>query len=178
MHETRSSVDPPFDISDCFVVSDSYDAETTLSLFEGALEEQSPIIVIEPVQLGEETSKWIRVGNCLHKTAVLSALSCTALGTVRSPSCTTSTAVCIGLGAASVVCAAVYAVSWQFDPCCKYQPAAADSEILRCLPLVMMSSTSPVVLVRHDDTRRKWLQNTLAVAATVVCLWRFYAMRR
>jgi len=170
---------PPFDISDCFVVSDSYDFETTLSLLESALDTQAPVIIIEPTGLGDETSRWIRVGNCLHKTAVLSAVGCVAVGAVvplvsSSVGITTS---CVGLGLSSVLCAALYAMSWQFDPCCKYQPTD-DAKILRRLPFVLLSSTAPVVLVRRDDTRRKWLQNLLASAAALMCIWRLYHARK
>jgi len=170
---------PPFDISDCFVVSDSYNFETTLSLLESALDAQAPVIIIEQTQLGDETSRWIRVGNCLHKTAVLSAVGCVAVGAIipLASSSVGITASCIGLGLGSVVCAALYALSWQFDPCCKYQPTD-DTKILRRLPFVVLSSTAPVVLVRHDDTRRKWLQNLLATAATLMCIWRLYHSRK
>jgi len=161
------------------VVSDSYDYETTLSLLENALDAQSPVIIIEPTQLGDETSRWIRVGNCLHKTAVLSAVGCVAVGAVVPPASSpvSITASCVGLGLGSVACAGLYAVSWQFDPCCKYQPTD-DTKILRRLPFVVLSSTSPVVLIRRDDTRRKWLQNLLAAAAALMCIWRLYHARK
>lgn len=170
---------PPFDISDCFVVSDSYDFETTLSLLESALDIQAPVIIIEPTELGDETSRWIRVGNCLHKTAVLSAVGCIAVGSALplASSSVGLTASCVGLGLGSVLCAALYALSWQFDPCCKYQPTD-DAKILRRLPFVLLSSTAPVVLVRRDDTRRKWLQNLLATAAALMCIWRLYHTRK
>ena len=161
------------------MVSDSYDYETTLSLLENALDAQSPVIIIEPTQLGDETSRWIRVGNCLHKTAVLSAVGCVAVGAVVPPASSpvSITASCVGLGLGSVACAGLYAVSWQFDPCCKYQPTD-DTKILRRLPFVVLSSTSPVVLIRRDDTRRKWLQNLLAAAAALMCIWRLYHARK
>jgi len=170
---------PAFDISDCFVVSDSYDFETTLSLLESALDTQAPVIIIEPAELGDETSRWIRVGNCLHKTAVLSAIGCVAVG-AAVPLVSSSvgiTASCVGLGLSSVLCAALYALSWQFDPCCKYQPTD-DTKILRRLPFVLLSSTAPVVLVRRDDTRRRWLQNLLATAAALMCIWRLHHARK
>jgi len=166
---------PPFGITDCFVVSDSNDYQTTVILLDSALDKQAPVIIIEPTQLGDETSRWIRVGNCLHKTAVLSAVGCIAVGAIipLASSSIGLTASCIGLGLGSVFCAAVYALSWQFDPCCKYQPTD-DAKILRHLPFFALSSTAPVVLVRRDDTRRKWLQNFLATAATLMCIWRLY----
>lgn len=41
---------------------------------ERALEAGVSVIVIEPEPLGEETVRWIFVGNILHKTAVFSGL--------------------------------------------------------------------------------------------------------
>lgn len=47
---------------------------------ERALEAEYNLIVIEPAKLGDETSRWIAVGNCLHKTASLSGLGAIATG--------------------------------------------------------------------------------------------------
>jgi len=158
------------------VISEDNDPDIALSLFEQALDASSPIIIIEPQQLGEETSRWIRVGNCLHKTSVLSAVGSIAVSALRISS-SIATAAYLSLGVSSVLCASVYAASWQFDPCCKYQ-TVSESDTLRRLPLIDLVSTSPVVLVRRDDTRRKWLQNVLATAAAIMCMWRIYYARK
>lgn len=42
------------------------------------------VIVIEPTQLGDETARWISVGNCLHKTAVGSGLGAIVTGEKKS----------------------------------------------------------------------------------------------
>ena len=47
---------------------------------ERALEASVPVIVIEPVRLGDETARWIAVGNCLHKTSVLAGLGSVITG--------------------------------------------------------------------------------------------------
>lgn len=47
---------------------------------ERALDACCSIIVIEPTHLGDETARWISVGNCLHKTAVLSGLGSVVSG--------------------------------------------------------------------------------------------------
>lgn len=55
-----------------------YDSEYAHEAFamelERALDASCAVIVIEPTQLGDETAHWISVGNCLHKTAVISGL--------------------------------------------------------------------------------------------------------
>ncbi len=136
---------------------------------EKALEAKASVIVIEPSKLGDETARWIMVGNCLHKTAVLAGLSCIVTG-VSFPD---KALCCFPLGFASLVCTSVYAVSWQFDPCCKYQ-VEHDARKLKQLPLHSLTSSSPVVLVRKDDSRRKLLHNTLAFASASYCVWAFY----
>lgn len=47
---------------------------------ERALEAGVRVIVIEPEPLGEETARWIYVGNLLHKVSVYSGLCSIASG--------------------------------------------------------------------------------------------------
>lgn len=47
---------------------------------EKALESECQLIVIEPSRLGDETSRWISVGNCLHKSAALSGTAAVITG--------------------------------------------------------------------------------------------------
>lgn len=59
------------------VIREIYDCDNAQRFeveLERALEAAVPVIVIEPTQLGDETARWIAVGNCLHKTAVLTGL--------------------------------------------------------------------------------------------------------
>lgn len=118
--------------------------------------------------LGEETSRWIRVGNCLHKTAVLSGLSSIFMPYVL-PEGSPPPAIYFGAPAAllSLGCAALYGISWQFDPCCKYQ-VTVNSRELSELNVQNLTNASPVVLVRKDDKYRKTLHNSVALAATFV----------
>lgn len=51
---------------------------------ERALEAGVSVIVIEPEPLGEETARWIYVGNLLHKVSVYSGLCGIASGIFRS----------------------------------------------------------------------------------------------
>lgn len=67
------------------IIREVYDTENAHETFEyeleRALEAECTLIVIEPSKLGDETSRWIAVGNCLHKTAALSGLAAIATGT-------------------------------------------------------------------------------------------------
>ena len=76
----------------------------------------------------------------------------------------------------SLGCAALYGISWQFDPCCKYQ-VTVNSRELSELHVQNLTNASPVVLVRKDDKYRKVLHNSLALASTVVMIrafWKFW----
>ena len=118
--------------------------------------------------VGEETSRWIRVGNCLHKTAVISGLSSICLPYLL-PEGSPPPSIYFGVPTAllSVGCAALYGISWQFDPCCKYQ-VTVNSRELSELHVQNLTNASPVVLVRKDDRYRKTLHNSIALAAAVV----------
>lgn len=99
-------------------VYDSSNAHETFELdLDKALEAKVNYIIIEPQRLGDETGRWIAVGNCLHKTAVLAGLMSVASGItwpvrpmLYAPLCTIS-----------IVCTGLYTVSWNCDPCCQYQ---------------------------------------------------------
>lgn len=68
------------------VIKEIYDSEFSRENFEieldKALDAGCTVIVIEPTQLGEETSRWISVGNCLHKTAVLTGIGAITTGDI------------------------------------------------------------------------------------------------
>lgn len=161
---------------DYAIIREIYEGEGAPEDFENeldrALEEGVSIIIIEPTKLGDETGRWITVGNCLHKTAVLSgagSLLCGGLST-KWPIADIGT---YSLGFISFMCAGLYMVSWQYDACCKYQ-VEHDVKKLQRIPLNDLTSPSPVVLVRKDDTVRKVLHTTLATMATGLCIWKLY----
>lgn len=66
------------------VIQEVYDGEYSQQCFaielERALDVGCEVIVIEPTQLGDETARWISVGNCLHKTAVVSGVGALVTG--------------------------------------------------------------------------------------------------
>lgn len=61
------------------LIREIYDGENAYENFiadlDRALIEKYDYIIVEPSKLSDETSRWIMVGNCLHKTAVLSGLA-------------------------------------------------------------------------------------------------------
>ena len=153
----------------------SEDDETSPSLecqFEEAVEKGFTMIVIEPVGLGDNSIKWIRLGNFLHKSAVLSSLG-TLIITPFIP-IRYSFYITIPLGIFGVSCACVYGFSWQFDPCCKYQVDYRGHELTR-IPSHDIQSPSPVVLIRKNDKYRKILHNTLSVVMMGYIGWTLYS---
>lgn len=66
------------------IIREVYDSENAHLKFEmeleRALEAGVSVIVIEPEPLGEETARWIYVGNLLHKVSVYSGLCGIASG--------------------------------------------------------------------------------------------------
>ncbi|KAM5132614.1 transmembrane protein 11, mitochondrial-like isoform 1-T1 [Mantella aurantiaca] len=171
----RWRIHPPH--MDYYVIHEVYDGDFSQEQFEAeldaALEHQYQYIVIEPVRLGDETARWISVGNCLHRTSVVTGIVC-LLTPLGLPS---SSAHYLGLpaGALSVACAALYGVSWQSDPCCHYQVDLSGQE-LALLPPGILRTSSPVVLVRKEDTQRKRLHNFIALTALVYCAQKVFEL--
>ncbi|KAL4710755.1 hypothetical protein ACJJTC_004400 [Scirpophaga incertulas] len=154
------------------IIREVYDSENAHIKFEleleRALEAGVSIIVIEPEPLGEETARWIYVGNILHKISVYSGFCSIVSGLAWS------SLVCTPFGIVSVLCAGCYTLSWQWDPCCKYQEEK-DRRHLTTLPVLGdLTSATPVVLVRKDNRKKVILHNTVAITAAAICLWRIY----
>jgi len=148
--------------------NNGYTEEDYENELEQALQDNYELIVIEPPVLGEETARWIKVGNCLHKTSVISGAVCLIGHSVddRRPF------IYISLGVISVVCAGIYAISWRSDPCCKYQ---VEDDLPRMEQLLSsLNSVSPVVLVRKDDGRRRKLHNIVSLISGLLCAWKVY----
>ena len=157
------------------MIREIYEHESSQEEFEveldRALDSGVKTIVIEPSKLGDEAARWIMCGNCLHKTAVLSGLGsfvCAGMWPHRGE-------IFMPLGFLSVMCAGVYAISWQFDPCCKYQVETNMNKVPK-LPLHSLTTTTPVILVRKDDSRRKILHNTVSLIAGGLCAYKLYTM--
>ncbi|XP_059148059.1 transmembrane protein 11-B, mitochondrial-like [Physella acuta] len=146
-----------------------YSTEELKAELNRVLESNAQTIIVEPARLGEDTVRWIARGNRLNETAVLSGVGC-LVGGLFLPN---RGIVFLLMGFTSVVCAGVYAISWQFDPCCKYQ-VEYDHMPVPKTPLLSLTATTPVVLVRKDDYRKKVLQSILAIAAGSFCFYKIY----
>ena len=156
----------------CFVIREVYENGSAWEYFENqldyALESKVKTIAIEPTKLGKETAKWISLGNWLQRASVFSGIGCLICGT-----CWPDVGIAfLPFGFTSVICAGVYGVSWQTDPCCKYQ-VERDIRKLQKLPMWNVTSSDPVVLVRRNDMPR-FLYATLAIASLGLCTWRLY----
>lgn len=138
---------------------------------ELALEKGFFVIVVEPVWLGDQTVRWIQVGNFLHKSAVLASLGALVSFPFLSPSVSVFTAVPVGVF--GVCCAGFYDVSWQFDPCCKYQVDRHGRDLAR-IPSHELHSRTPIVLVRKNDQYRKLLHNSLSLVVVAYLGWQLY----
>ncbi|XP_017786315.1 PREDICTED: transmembrane protein 11 homolog, mitochondrial [Nicrophorus vespilloides] len=156
------------------VIREVYDSEFAHQTFamelERALDARCCVIVIEPTQLGDETARWISVGNCLHKTAVLTGLGAIISGIIWQE----NPIICTPMGVISVLSTGLYTASWQFDNCVKYQVERDPRKLARLPVLSAMSAASPVVLVRKDDTKRKILHWTVSLSAAAICTFRLY----
>ena len=137
---------------------------------EDALDDRLQYIIIEPEKIGNETTKWIQIGNFLHKNGVLSGLGSVIIS-ITFPK-RYRNYFYIPVGIISLACISLYNISWQYDPCCKYQ-VEYDTRTLEKLEIDNLRS-SVVVLKRRDDTYRKRLHNI--VGTIVVCLfaWKIY----
>ena len=147
---------------------DSSQAEFELEL-NTVMESGIKHIVVEPVKLGDDVSRWIMCGNFLHKTAVISGLGCLVWMWMLPR----RWHVFLPLGVISFTSASMYNAFWQFDPCCKYQ-VEINVNRLHKLPLHSITTTTPVVLVRKDDTRRKLLHNMVSMLSAGVSVYKFY----
>ncbi|EPQ11020.1 Transmembrane protein 11, mitochondrial [Myotis brandtii] len=159
--------------TDCYIVHEIYNGENAQDQFEyeleQALEAQYKYIVIEPTRIGDETSRWITLGNYLHKTTVLAGTAC--LFTPLALPLDYSHYISLPAGVLSLACCTVYGISWQFDSCCNYQVEYNAYELSR-LPLHTLTSSTPVVLVRKDHLHRKRLHSMIALATLVYCVKR------
>lgn len=138
---------------------------------EEALEQGFTLVVVEPTGLGDNCIRWIKVGNFLHKSAVLSTIGTLVITPFIPPRFVLFTMA--PLGALGVCCACVYGISWQFDPCCKYQVDYRGRELKR-IPSHEVHTPSPVVLVRRNDKYRKFLHNTLSLVVVGYLGWVLY----
>ncbi|KAL2720931.1 hypothetical protein V1478_009977 [Vespula squamosa] len=137
------------DNSKVAIIREVYDSENAHETFEyeleRALESECTLIIIEPSKLGDETSRWITVGNCLHKTATLSGLTAITTGLIWGD----RPYICGTLGFVSLITCGLYTLSWQFDPCCQYQVETDTSKLPHVEVLAILGPSSPTFLKQH-----------------------------
>lgn len=139
---------------------------------EEALEKEYDVIVIEPRSLGDDVVRWIKLGNFFHKGAVVINLSTLVLAPFLSHHLNLYALTSCGLLGVGFAC--IYNISWQFDPCCKYQVDWVGRQ-LRSIPSEELTTTTPVVIIRRNDNYRKVLHTSLAVVVIGYLGWRWYS---
>ncbi|XP_038119327.1 transmembrane protein 11 homolog, mitochondrial isoform X1 [Culex quinquefasciatus] len=154
------------------VIREVYETENAHETFEleldKALYAKADYIIIEPTRLGEETGRWIAVGNCLHKTALVSGVASVAAGLIWRD----RLLFCAPLCAVSLFCTGLYTISWSYDPCVKYQ-VEKNPKSLSKVPNVNDFS-SPIVLVYSSNTYSKYSHRIVTVLAGSYVAWRIY----
>lgn len=171
------------DVPEWVIIHEVYEGENSHEAFESdldrALEAGPAAIIVEPRRLGEETARWIALGNCLHQTAVLTGVGSLATTLLLSPPSTAASShtlllvVAAPLAAAGALCATLYSVSWATDPCVGYQ-IEKDQSVLDRLPLSELANPNPLVLVRKNDRRRRVVHLTTTGLAVGMVVWRLY----
>lgn len=167
-HSEGSSETPTF-----HVIREVYESSNAHERFEAeldkALEARVDFIIIEPSRLGDETGRWITVGNCLHKTAVASGLAAIISSLIWKQRPLISGTMC----AVSLICTGLYTASWNYDPCCQYQVLGENHEnLLPKLPLADVAS--PIILRHSPNTKTKYLHRGVTLFSAAFCAWQIY----
>lgn len=81
-------------------------------------------------------------------------------------------AICTSLGVISLFSTALYNVSWDTDPCIKYQIEKNPKKLPKFPNL--NEFTSPVVMHLQSNKRSKYLQRIVTILAVGVCGYRIY----
>jgi len=134
-----------------------------------ALAQGVNLVVVEPCILGENTGRWIAVGNLLHKSGVLMGLA----GVLSAPM-VQQPALTLPLAFMSSAAVGIYQLCWYCDPCSQYQVEKNVSRLKDTLPFSRLSAATSVVLVRREDRARRWLHNSSAAAALLASAWLFW----
>lgn len=138
---------------------------------EVVLEREYRLIVIEPRLLGDHVIRWIKAGNFLHKSSVISNLGALVIFPFVPKHILPYTV--LPLGGYGIFCMIAYNVSWHRDPCCKYQVDWEGQELSR-VPGGELSTRSPVILVRRNDIFRVVLHSSLSLFVVSCFCWKLY----
>jgi predicted dienelactone hydrolase len=111
----------------------------------------------------------IRIGNTLHKTAVLSGLGALVAGGASL----SLQHVITPLASLSLCCGLSYNVFWHGDPLCQYQVARDGSDLDQVSVAALPAEADDLtVLQRRDDRVRRVLHNSLMLSATFYALYK------
>jgi len=155
------------------IIREIYEGQNAHEAFEAELEKalvaRINYIIVEPARLGDETARWITVGNCLHKTACFTGLASIASLSFWPDRLAISAA---PLCAISVFCTGLYCISWNYDPCCQYQ-VERDTKKLSKVPN-LNDFSSPVVLVFKSNNQTKYLHRSITLLSAAFCAWKIF----
>lgn len=150
------------------IIKDEDNDELAKMELQIAMELIPKYILIEPFQLGDLSVRWIKTGNFLHKVSVVAGVA--AIGLLYSNK--HRWIFYVPLTTISLLSAITYDLS-SGDLYCKYQ-VEKGTKCLEKLPIHELSCSNPVVLVKRDDTMRKFLHNTVALTALFVSGLKIY----
>lgn len=156
------------------IIREIYDGAHELfeSELERALETGRQTIVIEPIRLGEETARWISIGNCLNKTSIITGFGSILSGIIWSDKPITQWS----LASISVLSNTIHTLSWQWDPCSHYT-VETDPNKIAVLSLNYDDLQKPVVLIRRPNSeikRNNILQTAISLLALAFSAFKLY----
>uniref|UniRef100_A0A915KX31 Uncharacterized protein n=1 Tax=Romanomermis culicivorax TaxID=13658 RepID=A0A915KX31_ROMCU len=133
--------------------------EYNLEQLDMALEDKSQIVVIEPKRLGDQTKRWIKMGNFLSQLVTVSGLSSLIITVAYStPKCKPNWCFLGTLYGVCLTTHVLYRVSWCCDPCVDYQvendPENLETTFREINGHKSHSSNLLVVLVRKENKRK------------------------
>ncbi|RWS22857.1 hypothetical protein B4U80_00135 [Leptotrombidium deliense] len=159
------------------IIREIYNGVNAHELFETELEKAldaaCETIVIEPQRLGEETARYLYVGDCLHKTVLV-----TGLASIVSAHFWEDKPYIYGTAAVvSLLSCGLYTCSWHSDPCSKYS-VETDPQKLR-LQNIIETSPPPVVLVKNRNglsEKKNVLNTAISLIAFAFSAFKLYKL--
>jgi len=140
---------------------------------ERALEKRMHTIVIGAHRLGEETARWISIGNCLNKTAVVTGIGSILAGIVWRERRTTQCC----LAGISLVTNGLHFLSWQMDECSHYKVETDVDHIRAKCVDIFEDFDKTVVLTRrspNDIKRTNIFQTAISLIALAFTAFKIY----
>ena len=138
-----------------YTVIHNYSPNSELELKE-ALKQNYDVIVLSDIALGQRVCKWIQFGNILHKSAVISGISCCVLNIATQTADWLTNAISL----CSLLSITVYNTMWRRDTVSRYQ-LDTRGDFVSQMPLSSVKSRSLMVLIKRDDCYRRILHNLI-----------------